>query len=557
MKLLVTRPAADATALAQTLEAAGHAVIIDPLIDIRPIAGAAPDLDGVTGVLFTSANGVRAFAAASDRRDLTVFAVGGITALTATDLGFTAVESADGDVAALVDLVLARRKPEDGILLHAGGAVRAGNLQGVLAEKGFEVRLAILYEGVEASGLSTATLATIRDGSLDGILLFSPRTAKLFAKLAEAAGLGPATAKLQAWCLSQAVADGLGDLPLTRRHVADEPNQAALLADIAAGAKPTPATPPSGSAPASSGRWLFAAAVIVVLLGAGVSAHWWWPLLNPPHASTQPTPVVTETPAPLPSPTAIVPQAAPPPTEPVEDPRIDRIRDTLARLEARLSTLEARPDTASEQIETLKVQLSAMATRIAALEGRQASERGLTLAAGQIRVALAGSGPWAAPLAILQTAAAGDATLDEPIAALAVRAKTGVPTRVRLAEDLATLPAKLGEQPPPGPEATFWERLSDRASRIVTIRRVDDGSGTRLPPGPDRVLAAANAALAGGDLAGAVQIIEGLNPPPGTALADWLDAAKSRLAAEQALDRLDAALAARLGETERKAGSPP
>src|SRR5207244_12955493 len=74
MLALVTRPVEDTGPLADLLAARGVVTVSEPLLAIRPIAGAAPDLDGVQAVLFTSANGARAFAAAVAPRNLPVFA---------------------------------------------------------------------------------------------------------------------------------------------------------------------------------------------------------------------------------------------------------------------------------------------------------------------------------------------------------------------------------------------------------------------------------------------------------------------------------------------------
>ena len=59
MRLLVTRPVADAQALADKLEAVGHSVICAPVIEIVTKPDAAPELTNVKGLAFTSANGVR------------------------------------------------------------------------------------------------------------------------------------------------------------------------------------------------------------------------------------------------------------------------------------------------------------------------------------------------------------------------------------------------------------------------------------------------------------------------------------------------------------------
>ena len=121
MRILITRPREDAAPLAEKLKSRGHEVMVEPMLEIRLVPGAAVDLDGVQAVLFTSANGVRAFVAAETRRDIPVFCVGDTTAAAAKAAGFTTVESAAGNVETLASLALQKLKPANGALVHAAG----------------------------------------------------------------------------------------------------------------------------------------------------------------------------------------------------------------------------------------------------------------------------------------------------------------------------------------------------------------------------------------------------------------------------------------------------
>jgi uroporphyrinogen-III synthase len=127
MRVLVTRPEADAAALVAALEARGHEALAQPLLTIEPAVPEPPlDLAGVQALLFTSANGVRAFADVSQERGLPVFAVGDASAEAARAARFAKVESASGDVEDLARLVKDRLDPGAGPLLHgAGGSLGA------------------------------------------------------------------------------------------------------------------------------------------------------------------------------------------------------------------------------------------------------------------------------------------------------------------------------------------------------------------------------------------------------------------------------------------------
>lgn len=234
MRVLVTRAKGDAEKLAARLAERGHASVIENLMTIRFRPEAAhsigPFLDGVQAVLFTSANGVRAFADVAARRDFHAFAVGDATAAAARAAGFADVTSAGGAVDDLARLVIGRLKAKDGALFHAAASVTAGDLQGLLEAAGFSVRRAVLYEAVESERLSDATRQAIARREIDAALFFSPRNAATFVRLA--AGLEEGCTHMVAVALSSAIAEKLAPLPWRRVAVATAPNEAALLAAL-------------------------------------------------------------------------------------------------------------------------------------------------------------------------------------------------------------------------------------------------------------------------------------------------------------------------------------
>ncbi|WP_374366924.1 uroporphyrinogen-III synthase [Dongia sp.] len=234
MHILITRPRDDAAALAATLAARGIETTLEPLLTIQPVGAPVIDLDNVQAILFTSANGVRCFAAANPHRDIKVFAVGDNSAAQARELGFTSVESAAGDVDSLAGLVIDKLHPRDGALLHAAGANLAGDLRGQLQAAGFVVNRVVLYDAVPVTELSPANVMNLRLGGIDAVALFSPRTGRIFAELwrqaqnGNEAGLGAVTAL----CLSAAVAAEIKDLGWQRIVTAENPDREGMLALI-------------------------------------------------------------------------------------------------------------------------------------------------------------------------------------------------------------------------------------------------------------------------------------------------------------------------------------
>lgn len=236
MRLLITRGAAEGAALARALEARGHRCLLEPLFEIHPVAvpqeALRRDLEDVQALLFTSANGVRAFAALEPGRAWPVFAVGDATAAAARGAGFATVESAGGAVEDLAALAAKGLRTTDGPLFHAAASAVAGDLKGALEAAGFAVRRRVLYEARPAQAFSPETGRALTAGAIDAVLFFSPRTGASFVSLARTAGLGGACGGCHAVCLSAAVADRLTDLPWAGLHVARRPTTESLISRL-------------------------------------------------------------------------------------------------------------------------------------------------------------------------------------------------------------------------------------------------------------------------------------------------------------------------------------
>lgn len=229
MRVLVTRPIDDAEETAALLRARGHVPLVAPLLSVRYHDGHALHLDGVQAILATSANGVRAFARRSSRRDFPVFAVGSQTAQAARDAGFSDVRNADGNADALAQAVRGWAKPEDGVLLHTAGAEAEGRLADQLRGAGFAVRVEVLYDVPAVEDFPATVRAALETGEVDAVLLFSARSAQAFAAGIAKAGLAPACSRLIACCISEAAAKPLAGLAFKAIRIAPRPNQSALL----------------------------------------------------------------------------------------------------------------------------------------------------------------------------------------------------------------------------------------------------------------------------------------------------------------------------------------
>jgi uroporphyrinogen-III synthase len=222
LKVWITRaqPGADATAV--RVRALGHEPYVAPLLVMAPQGRGPIPLDGIGALAFTSANGVRAFAARSPERMLRVFAVGEATAKAARAAGFAEVLASDGDVAALAERIIARRRDIPGQVLHPGAAEAAGDLTGLLEAAGVAARRLVVYR-TEAAPLRLDQVAALR-----GLRLALVHSPKGGAALAEALERFPAP-HLRVLGISEAAIAPLANTPLAGKLAAPQPTEAALL----------------------------------------------------------------------------------------------------------------------------------------------------------------------------------------------------------------------------------------------------------------------------------------------------------------------------------------
>lgn len=233
MHLLLTRPLSDSEATAKKLRDLGHTSLIEPLLILEWLDEKPLDTDDVQAILLTSNNAALALARQKVDRDLPIFAVGKTTAAAASDAGFGDVTSADGDVSALARLVATSCRPENGAVLHLAGEDTAGDLTSSLERAGLSLRRAVVYRARPARQFSEAASSALGNGELDGVLLFSPRTAATFTEFLEREKLADCCAGLDLYALSQAVSHAAGELIFRHRHIPKYPSQADLLALLA------------------------------------------------------------------------------------------------------------------------------------------------------------------------------------------------------------------------------------------------------------------------------------------------------------------------------------
>jgi uroporphyrinogen-III synthase len=234
MRLVLTRPQEDSERSAVSLRASGHTVLVAPLMRVETIDAAIRPHWGA--VIVTSANAA-AVVAAHKARDalikLPLYAVGKRSADAARAAGFADVTSAGGDLRDLLRIISARQPDAKAPLLYLAGEDRAGDLIGDLAVHGIAAELAVVYRAVTAP-FPPDLIAALKAKAVDGVLHFSKRSADNYVDGAKKAGIVAQALGVRHFCLSAPIAEPLAAAGVAGIAVAKRPDEAALIALVAA-----------------------------------------------------------------------------------------------------------------------------------------------------------------------------------------------------------------------------------------------------------------------------------------------------------------------------------
>jgi uroporphyrinogen-III synthase len=202
MNIIITRPEEDGETLAAKLRKLSHTPILLPLISIVARANAVIPPKPYQAICLTSANGVRSLVIIQGLEKIPVIAVGTHSLAAAHEAGFANAIAKGGDVDGLCVYIKSAFKSKSGPLLYISGSETSGDLEGKLKAAGFEVDRVVTYDAMPAK----------LDGheneikQADCVMLYSPRSAKIWAGEIERLGLAPVHNHL---CLSANVAAAL------------------------------------------------------------------------------------------------------------------------------------------------------------------------------------------------------------------------------------------------------------------------------------------------------------------------------------------------------------
>jgi uroporphyrinogen-III synthase len=227
VNLLLTRPMAQADAMAEALRSREHRIHLVPLLRGDRLSFNDMRLRTASAIIITSANAVPALEGLGPA--VRIFAVGPDTALAAKAAGFSNVIAATGTASSLLDMVRHQWQPEDGTLAYASGHHISVNVAGALALQGYSCRRLEVYATSQALQLPEQTVGLFRRGEIDAVLFMSVRTADAFSELVASAGISQGCKTTRSLSMSAKIAARLAHLLWIESLTAASPTREGIL----------------------------------------------------------------------------------------------------------------------------------------------------------------------------------------------------------------------------------------------------------------------------------------------------------------------------------------
>lgn len=228
-RIWLTRPLADSEHFASQLAQAHIHSIIDPVMHIEHVpialedAGAKP-----TALLLTSRHAAQALSVLpAEWRSLPAYCVGGATEKAVQAMGFTKTLVGEGDVLGLLPRIAQEIKINGRILYLSAEETRA-DIPTLLGGQGIHVTSLVAYRALPTEALNPELIDMLRHGHVQGIALFSPKSASVAAQLLAHHHLRDAMSNVDAYCLSLNVAAIAGALNCRRLHTCHIPTAQAM-----------------------------------------------------------------------------------------------------------------------------------------------------------------------------------------------------------------------------------------------------------------------------------------------------------------------------------------
>lgn len=228
MRILITRPIVDARQTAHDLAVHDIDTVIAPLFELEYLTPAIPE-QNYQAAIFTSRHSARHFVQQYTPQSIPAFCVGNETAAILHETGFHPVYSADADAIALHHMITEHITDKSRPILRLHAALEHDPLYDWLIADGFNITRAALYRTNPVLTLPDAAIDALKNGTVNGVCLYSPNAARHFTTLIRDAGLSDTCRHMTAWCISENTKAALDLLSFGHISVSDHPSHHAMV----------------------------------------------------------------------------------------------------------------------------------------------------------------------------------------------------------------------------------------------------------------------------------------------------------------------------------------
>ena len=227
--IIVTRAEPGASETMERLKARGLTPVLAPMLSLVELPESRmPKPSELSGLVFTSANGVRTYATRRSDRHLPAWCVGPATAQAARDENFETVHESAGDAVDLAHFIARRSPPSENPLLHVANAAATGVLKETLTANGYPSVFAPIYEMQPAQSLPDPVARLIDRNEACIVLVHSEKGAAPF----EAPPASRALTNCTGVAISARASQPLERLNLSAIYTAEAPNEDGLFAAL-------------------------------------------------------------------------------------------------------------------------------------------------------------------------------------------------------------------------------------------------------------------------------------------------------------------------------------
>ena len=232
MYFLITRPLIDTQNLINRLPAY-LTPICEPMIEISfPNIEADVlklNLDDFEGIIFTSSNGVRAVSKIKSLHSLKVYTVGEKTALLARSFGFNQVTCLGASVEEAIKYITNSNGEVPQSLIYFSADKITKDLKFDLANFGYKIKQLVVYHTKPTNFFSHELLLAFKSHQIKAVSFYSGATALNYIRLASQYKLKENHRKIEAFALSEQVADILMQIQWLKVHIANRPTDNEMI----------------------------------------------------------------------------------------------------------------------------------------------------------------------------------------------------------------------------------------------------------------------------------------------------------------------------------------